>query len=73
MFHVAASEIPQGKSAAYIFSILVSDNGQDPTLVPPTKIPPLAPFGPSEVLIAGIPFSGMAFVLQKSAAVSKEI
>lgn len=46
--------------------------GKDPTLVPPTKIPPRAPFGPSVVLMAGIPFSGMAFVLQKSAAVSKE-
>lgn len=42
------------------------------TLVPPTNIPPLAPLGPSVVLIAGIPFSGIAFVLQKSAAVSRE-
>jgi hypothetical protein len=43
-----------------------------PTLVPPTKMPPRAPLGPSVVLMAGIPLSGIAFVLQKSAAVSSE-
>ena len=43
-----------------------------PTLVPPTKMPPLAPLGPSEVLMAGMPLSGMDFVLQKSAAVSRD-
>lgn len=43
------------------------------TFVPPTKIPPRAPFGPSLVFAAGMPFSAMAVVLQKSAAVSKEI
>jgi len=42
------------------------------TFVPPTKIPPRAPFGPSVVLIEGMPFSGIAFVLQKSAAVRRE-
>lgn len=42
------------------------------TLVPPTKIPPRAPFGPSEAFIAGMFFSGMAFVLQKSAAVRRD-
>lgn len=42
------------------------------TFVPPTKIPPRAPLGPSVVLIDGMPFSGMAFVLQKSAAVRRE-
>lgn len=42
------------------------------TLVPPTKIPPRAPFGPSLVLAAGTPFEGMDFVLQKSAAVRSE-
>jgi hypothetical protein len=42
------------------------------TFVPPTKIPPRAPFGPSLVLMAGILFSGIAFVLQKSAAVRRE-
>lgn len=41
-------------------------------MVPPTKMPPLAPFGPSEVLMAGMPFSGIDFVLQKSAAVSRD-
>lgn len=42
------------------------------TLVPPTKMPPRAPFGPSVALIAGIFFSGIALVLQKSAAVSRD-
>ena len=42
------------------------------TFVPPTNIPPLAPFGQSVVLIAGMPFSGMALVRQKSAAVRRE-
>ena len=58
LFHVAASEIPQGNKAA---------------LVPPTKILPRAPFGPSVVLADGIPFSGIAFVRQKSQAVRSEI
>lgn len=44
----------------------------DITFVPPTKMPPRAPFGPSLVFAAGMAFEGMAFVLQKSAAVSKE-
>lgn len=43
-----------------------------PTFVPPTKIPPLAPFGPSLVLMAGMSLEGMAFVLQKSAAVRRD-
>lgn len=43
------------------------------TFVPPTKIPPRAPFGPSLVFAAGIPFSLIALVLQKSAAVRREI
>lgn len=42
------------------------------TFVPPTKMPPRAPLGPSLVFIAGIRFSGMDFVLQKSAAVRRE-
>lgn len=41
--------------------------------MPPTKIPPRAPLGPSLVFAAGIPFSLIALVLQKSAAVSREI
>src|SRR5262249_40382822 len=43
------------------------------TLVPPTNIPPLAPLGPSLVLTEGMFFAGIPFVLQKSAAVSREI
>ena len=42
------------------------------TFVPPTKMPPRAPFGPSVVLTAGTFFSGIAFVLQKSAAASRD-
>lgn len=42
------------------------------TLVPPTKMPPRAPVGPSDALIAGIFFSGIALVLQKSAAVRRD-
>jgi hypothetical protein len=44
-----------------------------PTFVPPTKMPPRAPLGPSLVFTAGMFLEGIAFVLQKSAAVSKEI
>lgn len=40
--------------------------------MPPTNVSPRAPFGPSLVLAAGIPFGPIATVLQKSAAVSKE-
>lgn len=43
------------------------------TLVPPTKIPPRAPFGPSLVFTAGMFLEGMALLLQKSAAVRREI
>lgn len=42
------------------------------TFVPPVNIPPRAPFGPSDVLNAGIPFEGIAFDLQKSAATRRE-
>lgn len=42
------------------------------TFVPPVKIPPRAPFGPSVVLKAGMPFDGMDRDLQKSAATSSE-
>jgi hypothetical protein len=42
------------------------------TLVPALNIAPRAPLGPSLVLKAGIPFSGIDFDLQKSAAVSSE-
>lgn len=42
------------------------------TFVPALKMAPRAPLGPSEVLNAGTPFSGMAFDLQKSAAVKSE-
>jgi hypothetical protein len=42
------------------------------TLVPALKIAPRAPFGPSLVLKAGIPFAGMALDLQKSAATRRE-
>ena len=41
-------------------------------MVPPTKMPPRAPFGPSLVLMAGMPFEGIALVLQKSAAVRRD-
>lgn len=43
------------------------------TFVPPTKMPPRAPLGPSLVFTAGMFLEGIALVLQKSAAVSKEI
>jgi hypothetical protein len=42
------------------------------TFVPALKIAPRAPFGPSLVLKAGIPFSGIDLDLQKSAAVRSE-
>jgi hypothetical protein len=42
------------------------------TFVPPTNIPPLAPLGPSVVLIAGIFLDGMDLVRQKSAAVRSD-
>jgi len=42
------------------------------TFVPAVKIPPRAPLGPSEVLNAGIPFEGIAFDLQKSAATRRD-
>lgn len=79
LFHVAAKEIPQGNNAAYLnISFLYTHCAQQfvefvPTFVPPTKIPPRAPFGPSLVFAAGIPFSLIALVLQKSAAVRREI
>jgi hypothetical protein len=38
------------------------------TFVPPENIPPRAPLGPSEVLNAGMPFEGIDWDLQKSAA-----
>ena len=41
--------------------------------MPFLKNSPLAPFGPSVVLIEGIPFSGSALVLQKSTPVRREI
>jgi hypothetical protein len=40
--------------------------------VPPVKIPPRAPFGPSVVLKAGIPLLGIDFDLQKSPATKSE-
>lgn len=43
------------------------------TGVPFVKNSPRAPLGPSDVLIDGMPFSGMAFVRQKSAPASSEI
>ena len=42
------------------------------TLVPAENIPPRAPFGPSEVLNAGMPFEGIDFDLQKSPATRRE-
>lgn len=42
------------------------------TFVPALNMAPRAPLGPSEVLNAGMPFSGIAFDLQKSAAVRSE-
>jgi hypothetical protein len=43
------------------------------TGVPFLKNAPRAPLGPSVVFMEGIPFSGIATVLQKSAAASKDI
>ena len=43
------------------------------TGVPLVKNSPRAPLGPSDVLIDGMPFSGMATVRQKSAPASSEI
>jgi hypothetical protein len=75
LFQVAASETPQGNSAAcvyYQYKAIIVGASTNQTFVPPTKIPPRAPFGPSEVLTAGMFLEGMDFVLQKSAAVSKD-
>ena len=81
MFQVAARETPHGKRAAYSqgsFSMGVQVRGYVAerdyhTGVPFLKKAPRAPLGPSEVLIEGIPFEGMATVLQKSAPASREI
>lgn len=43
------------------------------TGVPLVKNSPRAPLGPSEVLIEGMPFSGIAIDRQKSAPASNEI
>lgn len=73
VFHDAAREIPQGKRAAYINVRFIRHSPiMVLTFVPALKIAPRAPFGPSLVLKAGIPFSGIAFDLQKSAAVRSE-
>jgi hypothetical protein len=42
------------------------------TLVPALNTAPRAPFGPSLVLTNGMPFAGMATVLQWSAALSRD-
>jgi hypothetical protein len=42
------------------------------TCVPALKIAPRAPFGPSDVLMLGMPFDGMATVLQWSAALRSD-
>jgi hypothetical protein len=64
--HVAASDTPHGKRAAYI-SMSVDQQRQkfnNLTRVPALKIAPRAPFGPSDVLMLGMPFDGIATVLQ---------
>lgn len=40
--------------------------------MPPTKMPPRAPLGPSDVLMAGMFLAGIDLVRQKSAAVRRE-
>jgi hypothetical protein len=62
---------PGDFSAVYFEEVKLKDKTR-PTFVPPVKIPPRAPFGPSEVLNAGIPFEGMDLDLQKSAATKSE-
>jgi hypothetical protein len=66
VFHVAASETPHGKNAAYDLMSKVSRYTMQTmlTFVPALKIAPRAPLGPSEVLKAGIPFEGIAVDLQ---------
>ncbi len=75
---VAASDMPHGNRAAYqlsapmLWSIALYRIEEQQTFVPPTKILPRAPFGPSVVLAAGMPLAGMDFVRQKSAAVRSD-
>ena len=73
-FQDAAREIPHGNKAAYVFSVLMKMIMVPLKLtgVPSLKKAPLAPLGPSVVLIEGIPFEGMVDVLQKSWAASRD-
>lgn len=75
-FHVAANETPHGKSAAFgdvranLLPVRVS--ARKLTGVPFLKYCPRAPFGPSVVLIDGIPRWGRGTVLQKSAPANRD-
>jgi hypothetical protein len=63
---VAARDTPHGKRAAYK-SLSIDQQQQELsvlTRVPALKIAPRAPFGPSEVLMLGMSFDGIATVLQ---------
>lgn len=72
-FQVAARDMPQGKSAACDCQWTVSPIQTNfPTGVPSLKRAPLAPLGPSDVLIEGIPFEGIGTVLQKSLPARRE-
>ena len=63
----------KGTTRPVIFSLHWNDYGiPRHTGVPSLKKAPLAPFGPSVVLIEGMPFEGIATVRQKSCAVSRE-
>jgi hypothetical protein len=73
-FHVDAIEIPQGNKAASPGQSVCCDSQVGVlTGVPLVKNSPRAPLGPSDVLIDGMPFSGMAMDRQKSAPASNEI
>jgi len=74
VFHVAARDTPHGKKAAWYIVRLLDHNDRTLflTFVPALKMAPRAPFGPSEVLKAGILFDGIAVDLQWSAARRRE-
>ncbi len=59
-------------SAVHRWVVIKTMDSWKLTLVPPTKMPPRAPFGPSLVLTAGMFLDGIDFVLQKSAAVRRD-
>jgi hypothetical protein len=66
-------EIPQGNKAAFLVNwCQMLCRCELLTGVPLVKNSPRAPLGPSDVLIEGMPFSGIAFDRQKSAPASND-